>query len=99
MDQLAHQPRNATRRIGWSGVIAIAVAMFGLPAFLDQGTAPREPFDERPLHALEKARPRVLLIGDSMLETRIDPHEINKLASERWEVLSQAGSSSAICFS
>ena len=79
-------------------MIAIAVAMFGLPAFLDQGTAPREPFDERPLHALEKARPRVLLIGDSMLETRIDPHEINKLASERWEVLSQAGSSSAIWF-
>jgi hypothetical protein len=91
-------PRSDARHIGWLGVIGIVLAVLGLPAFLDQGTPPRRPFDERPLRALEKARPHVVLVGDSMLETRIDPKVLNKLADERWEVLGQSGSSTAIWF-
>lgn len=91
-------PGPAAPPIGWLGVAAIALAIVGLPAFLDQGKPQRRAFDERPLRALEKTRPRVLLIGDSMLESRIDQQEIDRLAGERWEVLAQPGSSSAIWF-
>lgn len=82
----------------WSRVAVIVAVVLGVPALLDQGTAQRQPFDERPLRALEKSRPRVVLIGDSMLETRIVQKQIDQLAGERWEVLAQPGSSSAIWY-
>jgi hypothetical protein len=90
--------RPAASSIGWPGVVGILVAILGLPAFLDQGVPLRLPFNERPLRALEKAKPRGVLLGDSMLETRIDPKVLTALAGERWEVLAQSGSSSAIWF-
>ena len=89
----------ATRRpLGWLGVVAIAGAILGLPALPDLGEPPRHPFNARPLLALEKARPRGVLIGDSMLETRIDPQVLNAAAGERWAVLAQPGSSSAMWY-
>jgi hypothetical protein len=79
-------------------VAGIVAVVLGVPAFLDQGVAPRRPFNERLLRTLEKARPRGVLIGDSMLESRIDGPTLNGLAGERWEVLAQPGGSSAIWF-
>jgi hypothetical protein len=75
----------------------IAVVL-GVPAFLDQGVPLRRRFNERPLRMLEEARPRGVLIGDSMLGSRIDPPTLNALAGEPWEVLAQPGGSSAIWF-
>lgn len=86
------------RPLNWWVVAGIVAVVLGLPALLDQGAALRHPFDERPLRALEKARPRGVLLGDSMLETRIDPPTLKTVTGERWEVLTQAGSSSAMWF-
>ena len=94
----ASAQRSAASPVGWLGVIGILVAILGLPAFLDQGVPLRLPFNERPLRALEKAKPRGVLLGDSMLETRIDPKVLTALAGERWEMIAQSGSSSAIWF-
>lgn len=82
----------------WLAVAVIVTAILGVPALLDQGAARRQPFDERPLRTLAKARPTGVLLGDSMLETRIDPQALKSVSGERWEVLAQPGSSSAMWF-
>lgn len=86
------------RPASWPAVAAIIVAILGIPALLDQGAARRHPFNERPLRALEKARAEGILLGDSMLETRIDPQVLRAASGGRWEVLAQPGSSSAMWF-
>lgn len=86
------------RPASWLALAVIVAVVLGVPAFLDQGVPLRRQFNERPLRALEKARPRGVLIGDSMLGSRIDPPTLNALAGERWEVLAQPGGSSAIWF-
>lgn len=78
-----------------AGIVALVL---GVPAWLDQGAAPRHPFNERPLRTLEKARAEGVLLGDSMLETRIDPQVLRTASGGRWEVLAQPGSSSAVWF-
>ena len=88
----------ASRPLGWLGVIGIVAVIFGPAALLDQGAELRRPFNERPLRALEKARARGVLVGDSMLETRIDPQVLSAAAGERWAVLAQPGASSAIWY-
>lgn len=88
----------APRTIGWLGVAAMVAVVLGVPAFLDQGVPLRREFNERPLRTLQKARPQGVLIGDSMLESRIDERKLNSLADERWTVLAQPGGSSAIWF-
>ena len=99
--KMSDQPPSATtasRPPGWLAVLGIAAAILGVPALLDQGAPTRQPFNERPLRALEKARPAGILVGDSMLESRIDPQVLTAAAGERWAVLSQPGSSSATWF-
>ncbi len=90
--------RPATWLATWLALAVVVAVVLGGPAFLDQGVPLRRPFDERPLRALEKARPRGVLIGDSMLGSRIDAPTLHALAGERWEVLAQPGGSSAIWF-
>ena len=92
---LAPTPARPAR---WLAVVGIVAVILGVPALLDQGAALRQPFDERPLRALQKARPQGVLLGDSMLETRIDPQVLQAVSGERWEVLAQPGSSSAMWF-
>jgi hypothetical protein len=88
MTDPAAAPSSRARSIGWFGVVGIVVKVLGVPAFLDQGAPQRRPFNERPLRVLEKARPRGVLVGDSMLGSRIVSEALNALAGERWEVLS-----------
>ncbi len=87
-----------TRPMRWAGLAVIVAVVLGVPALLDQGAPQRHAFDERPLRALEKAQPRGVLLGDSMLETRIDPRTLRAVTGERWEVLGQSGSSSAMWY-
>lgn len=94
----AAAPPSRTRLIGWLGVAGIVAVVLGVPAFLDQGVPLRRKFDERPFRALEKARAEGVLIGDSMLESRIDPRTLKELAGKRWEVLAQPGGSSAVWY-
>ena len=95
------QPPSASvssRPLGWLGVVGIMAATLGVPALLNHGEPPRQPFNEQPLRALEKARPEGVLVGDSMLGTRIDPQVLKSVAGEKWEVLAQPGSSSAMWY-
>jgi hypothetical protein len=79
-------------------VAALVVGVLGLPTLLALGPSPRRPFDEKPLRALKKEKPRCVLIGDSMLETRIDPAVLSRTSGERCFVFAQPGSSSAMWF-
>lgn len=72
--------------------------LLGTPMLLQRGSQAKRPFDEKVGRRLAKERPEVVLIGDSMLETRIEPRRLNELARLRCSVLEQSGSSSAMWF-
>jgi len=74
-------PPAPARPARWLAVAVIVAAILGVPALLDQGAARRQPFDERPLRTLAKARPTGVLLGDSMLETRIDPQALKSVSA------------------
>lgn len=76
----------------------MVVLVLGLPTLLTLGPAPRRPFDESPVRALKKERPSCVLVGDSMLGTRIDPKVLERVSGQRCFVLAQPGSSSAVWF-
>jgi hypothetical protein len=55
----------------------------------------KEPFDDKPLHAIVKERPEVVLIGNSMLETRIDVRAAGKELDRKTYSLGKGGSAIA----
>lgn len=69
--------------------------MLGVPTLLAFGPAPRRAFDEKPLRVLKKERPECVLLGDSMLETRIDQETMSRVSGRKCLVLAKPGSSSA----
>ena len=83
---------------GWIGVALMVAVLLGTPMLLLRGSQAKRPFDHRAARTLAKERPEVVLIGDSMLETRIEPRRLNELAGRRCAVLEQSGSSSAMWF-
>ena len=83
---------------GWVGVALMVAVLLGTPMLLLRGSQAKRPFDERVGRRLAKERPEVVLIGDSMLETRIEPRRLNEVARRRCSVLEQSGSSSAMWF-
>ena len=74
---------------GWLGVFAAVAAILVVPALLDQKSLPRKPFDEQPLRLLQKTQPQCVLLGDSMLDSRIDEAVLNGIADRSCAV--QAG--------
>lgn len=94
------QPSPATARAapGWLGVAGIAVAILGVPALLDQQPRPRKPFDDQPVRLLNKTRPQCVLLGDSMLESRIDEAVLDTVADRSCAVQVRQGTSSAVWF-
>ncbi len=85
-------------RWSWLRVAAMVVVVLGVPTLLALGPSPRQPFDEKLLHQIKKEQPQCVLLGDSMLETRIDPKVLNRVSGELCLVLSHSGSSSATWF-
>jgi len=84
--------------LGWPRAIAIAVFIFGAPAlFRHQSLAPRS-FDEAPAKLLRELRPECVLLGDSMLGSRIDPGTLDKISDVRCAVLPYPGSGTALWF-
>ena len=83
---------------GWVGVTVMVAVLLGTPMLLLRESQTKRPFDERTGRRLAKERPEVVLLGDSMLETRIEPRRLNELARVRCSVLEQSGSSSAMWF-
>ena len=50
------------------------------------------------MRALEATRPDCVLLGDSMLHSRIDPARLNEIADRRCAVLGYPGTASAVWF-
>jgi hypothetical protein len=97
MNPLPHPPLSRARW-SWLGVGAMVVLVLGLPTLFAFGPTPRRSFDEKPSRLLAEERPSCVLIGDSMLETRIDAQVLSRLSGERCHVFAQPGSSSATWF-
>lgn len=79
----------------WFGVVAMVVIVFAVPTLLAFGPSPRRQFDDKLLKQISKEKPACVLIGDSMLETRIDAKTLDRVSGEHCFVLAQPGSSSA----
>ncbi len=98
MSDLSGSPDPGKVKNGWMRLLLLLGIVLGFPAFLDQGKPPRIPFGWQLLSDLEKAHPRGILIGDSMLGTRIDSKTLNSLAKEPWFVMAQPGGSSVVWY-
>ena len=79
----------------WWKIAALVAIVLGVPTLIGLAPPPRRPFDDKALKLLQKNKPTCVLLGDSMLGTRIEEKVLSQLASERCFVLSQPGSSSA----
>src|SRR4051812_21298486 len=94
MNRNPPDPKPAARW-SWLGVVAMGIIVLGVPTLLALGPAPRRPFDEKPLRLLKKEQPECVLLGDSMLETRIDEKVLSRISGRECVVMAQPGSSSA----
>jgi hypothetical protein len=82
----------------WFLLTVLVAVVFGLPALPRTGNLVRYPFDEHSFQRLRAAQPDCVLIGDSMLRSRIDPEHINQIADRRCAVLAYPGSGSALWY-
>ena len=80
---------------GWRGVAAMVAIVLLLPALIGQGNLTRRRFDTRSLERLAQTRPEGVLLGDSMLGSRLDAAVLSRAAGAPWEVLAFPGSGSA----
>jgi hypothetical protein len=73
------------------------VIVLGLPAVVSQFVPTKRHFDAEPISALQAKRPDVVLIGDSMLDSRIDARLLeDRLGNgHRVEILWNGGAASA----
>ncbi|MCB1092715.1 MAG: hypothetical protein KDL87_14360, partial [Verrucomicrobiae bacterium] len=63
--------------------LLLVVATLGLPMLAGRGAFKADRFDESLVESLDKERPDLVLIGDSMLYTRLDRERLRTLAGER----------------
>lgn len=71
--------------------------VLGLPALLNQAVPAKRPFNAKPIAQLRAKQPDLILIGDSMLDSRIDVPLLEKQLGEgrRVEALWNGGAASA----
>ena len=82
----------------WGYFAMFVVIVLGIPAVLRWGGLAKLPFDETPVHALERSRPECVFIGDSMLRSRIDRERLKEIADCRCESLAYPGTGSAVWY-
>ena len=88
-------------RGSWRGWVLLLTATFTVvaaPAFLGRRAVHRIPFNEEPLRELARLRPDCVLLGDSMLGTRVSEERLNELASFRCAVMDRSGTATAIWY-
>jgi hypothetical protein len=73
----------------------MVVVVLSLPTFFAFTPPAKLPFNDERTRTLSKERPQIVLLGDSMLESRIDPNLLSRLSGKRCSVVSRGGSSSA----
>ncbi len=83
-------------QLPWLRVGALALMVVSLPAFIGQGSLTRRKFDPGPRETLARQQPPALLIGDSMLDTRIDEKLLRRISGSHWEKMAWPGSGSAV---
>lgn len=82
----------------WAGLALTCLLVFGLPAVLLRGED-KAPFAADQLRALTDADPEYVFIGNSLLETRIDPGRLSRaLGGASVQSLATPGSQSAIWY-
>ena len=82
----------------WAGLALTCLLVFGVPALLLRGEN-KAPFAADQLQALRDADPEYVFIGNSMLETRIDPGHLSRaLGGASVQSLATPGSQSAIWY-
>ena len=92
------QPAQApppARAPGWRGVAVMVAIVLLVPALIGQGNLTKRRFDARPADRLAQSRPDGVLLGDSMLGSRMDAAVLSRAAGAPWEVLAFPGSGSA----
>lgn len=88
---------SGNRRL-WAGLALTCLLVFVLPALLLRGEN-KAPFAADQLQALKDADPEYVFIGNSMLETRIDPGHLSQaLGGASIQSLATPGSQSAIWY-
>jgi hypothetical protein len=98
-----HQPERPARREFWR-LLGLLVPVLITLACVVAGShlAPpprRPPFDPAQLNSVRRQKPDVVLIGNSMVETRIDEAVLDKLvAPVRTKVIARGGSSPAVWY-
>lgn len=75
-------------------VVFVAIVLL-VPVILGRIGLSRVDFDPEPMQRVQASQPEVVLIGDSMLGTRIDPGRLAELSAVETLVLEQEGSASA----
>jgi hypothetical protein len=75
--------------------LLLLLVVIGLPSLVGQHGLTKRHFDSLPVRLLEKNRPDCVMIGDSMLETRIDPAILKQQTALRCQILTYPGSGSA----
>jgi hypothetical protein len=82
----------------WAHLAIFSVVVLGIPAALRWGDLVKVPFDTSPVRRLESSRPECVLVGDSMLRSRIDGERLNEIADCRCESLAYPGTGSAVWY-
>ena len=79
---------------GWRLLGFVAITLL-VPAFIGQCNLTKRKFDTSPREKLAQKKPGVVLLGDSMLETRIDEGVLRQIAGIKFEKMPYPGSGSA----
>ena len=79
---------------GWKLLGFVAITLL-VPAFIGQWNLTKRKFDTSPREKLAQKKPGVVLLGDSMLDTRIDEGVLRQIAGIKFEKMPYPGSGSA----
>ena len=79
---------------GWRLLGFVAITLL-VPALVGQWSLAKRKFDTSPREKLAKEKPEIVLLGDSMLETRIDEEVLRRIAGIKFEKMPYPGSGSA----
>lgn len=94
---LHHEPSGMVR-VGANAYLRIDLIVAGLLATV-RVERPKAPFDSSPILEIQRVRPSIIIIGDSMAGSRIDPDYLNRLQpSETFFLLQRGGAASAVWY-
>lgn len=97
-ETVTHAVPAYAQTVRWWHALLVLLFIFGVPALFREQKLTRLPFDKGPVAALRKIQPEGVLVGDSMLGSRIDGASLDKLSGLRCAVLAYPGSGTALWY-